>query len=249
MIRTVVKLGGSLERAGLLAGILPLLADVARAGEGPVVVPGGGRFADAVREACARRDPGADAAHWAAAHAMDQLAHLLAGWTPGAALVTSAADAQAAAAAGRLPILAPCAWLRREDPLPHSWDVTADSIAAWVARRLGAGRLVLVKSVPCPEARPSLEDLARRGVIDAHLPSTLAPGIEWRIVDGHDPERLGEALRSPRCSRGAPPARARCRGPSRAGSARRRPPPPRRRAAQRPDAPCPGNSPRSRRAR
>ena len=31
--------------------------------------------------------------------------------------------------------------------LPASWDVTSDSIAAWVARRTGAGRLVLVKAV------------------------------------------------------------------------------------------------------
>ena len=152
MIRTVVKLGGSLERAGLLPPLLAALASVARAGHAPVVVPGGGRFADAVREACALDHPGPDAAHWAAIHGMDQLAHLLVGWTPGAALVTSAGDATAAAAAGRLAVLAPYAWLRREDPLPHTWDVTGDSIAAWVARRLGAARLVLVKSVPPGQA-------------------------------------------------------------------------------------------------
>jgi len=194
MIRTVVKLGGSLERQGLLPPLLQVLANVARDGHGPLVVPGGGRFADAVREACAHADPGPDAAHWAAVHAMDQLAHLLVGWTEGGALVGSAGDAQAAAAAGRLPILAPFAWLRREDPLPHSWDVTGDSIAAWIARRLGAGRLVLVKSAPGLGSELSLEDLARRGLVDAYLPSTLAAGTECRIVDGHEPQRLGEVL-------------------------------------------------------
>ena len=46
---------------------------------------------------------------------------------------------------GRLNVLAPSAWLLRADPLPHSWDITSDSIAAWIARVLGARRLMLVK--------------------------------------------------------------------------------------------------------
>ena len=33
------------------------------------------------------------------------------------------------------------------DELPASWAVTSDSIAAWVAGKVGAGRLVLVKQV------------------------------------------------------------------------------------------------------
>ena len=47
--------------------------------------------------------------------------------------------------AGRVPVLAPSQWLREADPLPHSWDVTSDSIAAWVAGAVGARELVLVK--------------------------------------------------------------------------------------------------------
>jgi type VI secretion system protein ImpG len=46
-----------------------------------------------------------------------------------------------------LPIVAPYHWLRAVDPLPHSWDVTSDSIAAWVAGAVGAQRLLLVKPV------------------------------------------------------------------------------------------------------
>jgi aspartokinase-like uncharacterized kinase len=44
--------------------------------------------------------------------------------------------------------------LRRADPLPHSWEVTSDSLAAWIARALGASRLVLVKP---PDAEPSTD--------------------------------------------------------------------------------------------
>jgi len=194
VIDTVVKLGGSLERAGLLEPILPVLAEAVRDGRGLLVVPGGGRFADAVREACARRDPGTDAAHWAAVLAMDQLAHVIVGQAPEAALVTGAEAAREAVAAGRLPVLAPYAWLRAEDPLPHTWDVTGDSIAAWVAARVGAGTLLLVKSVAAPRA--AVEDLARRGIVDAYLPSALDLAISWHVVDGGDLRHLQMAIGS-----------------------------------------------------
>ena len=36
--------------------------------------------------------------------------------------------------------------MRQRDPLPHSWDITSDSIAAWIAAELGIELLVL-KSV------------------------------------------------------------------------------------------------------
>jgi dihydroneopterin aldolase len=65
------------------------------------------------------------------------------------------------------------------DDLPESWAVTSDSIAAWVAGQVGAGRLVLVK-------HPS-----RRGV-DEYLPVLLEHArFETRVVD---PDRLALAL-------------------------------------------------------
>jgi aspartokinase-like uncharacterized kinase len=36
--------------------------------------------------------------------------------------------------------------MQREDPLPHNWDITSDTIAAWTAYRLGID-LVILKSV------------------------------------------------------------------------------------------------------
>ena len=48
-------------------------------------------------------------------------------------------------AAGGVAVLAPSRWLRAADALPHSWDATSDSVAAFVAGALDAVRLVLVK--------------------------------------------------------------------------------------------------------
>jgi aspartokinase-like uncharacterized kinase len=88
--------------------------------------------------------------------AMDQYAHLIASRLRRAALVSDAEGISAALAAEQVPVLAPFSWLRREDGLPHSWEVTSDSIAAWVAGAIGARRLILVK--PPGATGPDLVD-------------------------------------------------------------------------------------------
>jgi probable H4MPT-linked C1 transfer pathway protein len=160
-VQTVVKIGGGLlEHAGCLDTVLAAIADVAR-DEPLLVVPGGGPFADAVRRQDERLGLSDEASHWMAVLGMDQYAHLIVSRLRGAVLVSDAAGLAAAIGAGRIPVLAPYAWLRREDTrredcLPHSWQVTSDSIAAWVAGAIGAQRLVLVKP-PGATARPGLD--------------------------------------------------------------------------------------------
>ena len=141
----VVKVGG-----GLLADIerldqvLRSIAEVARTCR-VLVIPGGGPFADAVRHIDGRLDMGDDAAHWMAILGMDQYAHALASRLTGGVVVSSIDEIATACASGAVPVIAPSRWLSAADPLPHSWDVTSDSIAAWLAGALQAPRLVLVK--------------------------------------------------------------------------------------------------------
>jgi probable H4MPT-linked C1 transfer pathway protein len=144
-INTVVKVGGGLlVDDGCLDIVLNVLADVAR-DEPLLIVPGGGPFADVVRDQDARLHLSDDAAHWMAVLGMDQYAHVIVSRMRGAVLVSDSVEMSAAVCAGHIPVLAPSAWLRRDDPLPHSWQVTSDSIAAWIAGEIGAKRLVLVK--------------------------------------------------------------------------------------------------------
>jgi hypothetical protein len=142
---TVVKIGGGLlARDGCLDAVVDAIADIA-CDEALVIVPGGGPFADVVRDQDARVGLTDEAAHWMAVLAMDQYAHLIASKLRRAAVVVDRQGMSVALESGLIPVLAPFSWLRRDDPLPHSWDVTSDSIAAWVARAIGARRLVLVK--------------------------------------------------------------------------------------------------------
>jgi aspartokinase-like uncharacterized kinase len=141
----VIKVGGGL--LGIPGALREVCATVGLLGrrQAVVVVPGGGPLADLVRELDRTVGLSDDASHWMAMLAMDQYAHLLAERIEGAALVEEPGAIAATLAAGRVAVLAPSRWLRAADPLPHSWDATSDSVAAFVAGAIDATRLVLVK--------------------------------------------------------------------------------------------------------
>ena len=181
---TVVKVGGALlGRQGALDNVIPVLAAAAARGAPILVVPGGGPFADTVRRVERESGLTADAAHWMAILAMNQYAELLASRIPRARIVEGANEIAPARASGLLPVLAPYRWLRSADPsrLPHSWEVTSDSIAAWVAGELGASRLVLVKA--------SRAD--RAALVDGYFEQVLPPRLHVVIAEAGE---LGDVL-------------------------------------------------------
>jgi hypothetical protein len=200
----VIKIGGSLSaRARPLRRLMAALGEAGRA-QRLVVVPGGGPLADVVRRLDRRFALGDTAAHWMAILAMDQYAHLLARLAGDAVIVRSPRELRA----GRLNVLAPSAWLQRADPLPHSWSVTSDAIAAWVARELRAGGLVVVKDVDglLASARPGRPARLRprvarhrvAGVVDPAFPEALGSRRPCWIVSGLHPERVVTLLRTGR---------------------------------------------------
>jgi len=184
-VEIVVKVGGGvLADIGAFDRVLTALGDAIRS-RPLLIVPGGGPFADAVREVDRRLGLPDGAAHWMAVLAMDQYAHLIAARMGGAALVAEPNEIAAAIAAGHAPVLAPSRWLRAEDPLPHSWEVTSDSIAAWIAGRVGARRLVLVKPAGAPVSGDS---------VDRFFPRALPTGIAASIVAANQIDALAAAL-------------------------------------------------------
>jgi aspartokinase-like uncharacterized kinase len=196
----VIKVGGSFAaRPAQLRRLMETLAGAGRR-HFLVVVPGGGSFADEVRRVDRRFRLSDSAAHWMAILAMDQYGYLLQRLAPAAALARDRREL----APGRLNVLAPSAWLLRADPLPHSWDVTSDSIAAWIARRLRVRRLMLVKHTRGYIA-PGLTIRARRAAIDAlgdavdpYFGRALDPAIGCWIAPGQRPRRIARLIESAR---------------------------------------------------
>src|SRR5262245_34367167 len=127
LVETVVKVGGGvLSSVDVLDAVLSALHAAAQS-HPILVVPGGGPFADAIRDVDRRLGLSDAAAHWMAVIAMDQHAYLIADRLASSALVTEPHEIASAIDARKIAVLAPFRWLLNADPLPHSWDVTSDS--------------------------------------------------------------------------------------------------------------------------
>jgi 5-(aminomethyl)-3-furanmethanol phosphate kinase len=167
----VVKLGGSLFCWEHLPERLAAYLD-SRRGQCLVLIAGGGPAADLVREIDSRHALGDERAHALALRALDLTAHLAAALAEGLVVVEHPRDFPAAWSQGKTPVLAPRAFLDADDrdPLPCSWHVTSDSIAARIAERLGAGELVLLKSAPLPQGTDRAQ-AAQLGLVDPAFPA------------------------------------------------------------------------------
>lgn len=188
--RCVIKIGGSLlEMPGLPERIAAWLeADLPLA---TAFVVGGGAVADHVRRFDAAHGLGEQTGHWMAVRAMALNTALLASMLPGLELVGSPAEAGEAWKRGRAVLVQPLDWLREDEragaPVPHRWTFTSDSIAAHVAHRLGARRLVLAKCVLPQHA--SLDRLAAEGVVDPCFAEASAGLASLAVCNLAEPDR------------------------------------------------------------
>ena len=164
----VVKLGGSVVRSPELSAWLDVIAASARP---VVIVPGGGALADEVRAAQARLGFGDGAAHRMALLAMDQLAWAVGGLRAGFEVGDTEDALRASLAHGRVAVWAPYSLVAGRSDFPQSWTVTSDSLALWLARRLGAECCFVIKSIQRRRGRFSATQLASHGVVDQAFPA------------------------------------------------------------------------------
>jgi len=168
---------------------------------------GGGLFADQVRALDQHLDLNDDAAHWMAIAAMEQNGYLLADLMPGIPLISDVGF-RMSDLNPKSSVLLPYSLLRQVDPLPHSWEVTSDSLAAWLAGFAGIKCLILLKDVPGVYATgspftppPLLAEVTRHQldqveVVDPFFVKTLPGNVQCWIIDGREPQRLAELLQT-----------------------------------------------------
>jgi aspartokinase-like uncharacterized kinase len=167
----VIKLGGSLSKSQALAACLKKIADDATTTEKTVIVPGGGDFAEQVRIAQQQWQFNDEIAHEMAILAMQQMALLFKGLQSNFKLCHAIAEINQATASTPL-IWSPSITELNTAGICASWNVTSDSLAAWLATQLAAKQLILVKAAPI--ASGNLAQLSQQGIIDSAFAGFVA---------------------------------------------------------------------------
>jgi len=181
----VIKLGGSLAYSGSLRYCLETIEQRYQ-DSAVVIVPGGGAFADQVRSAQQYWQFDDGTAHAMALLAMQQMALLFNGLKRHFIIAASVATIRQHTARNQTVIWSPDIAELDLAGIQASWDVTSDSLAAWLADALSASELVLVKSAGI-DTELSLAQLAEQAIIDkAFCDSVASASFPIKIINHND---------------------------------------------------------------
>jgi hypothetical protein len=210
-MEAVIKVGGSIaenpESLKRLCRELEQLSQEHRF----LIVPGGGPFADLVRNVDKEFGLSDEIAHKMAILAMDQYGLLISD------LMSQSITIKTLEEAKRVPekvatIILPSSLMFHTDSLKHAWDVTSDSIAAHIAELLDVKKLILIKDVDglfthdpkkFPQAKlilkitaDELRSMKVETCVDGFLPDLIKRSqIECYIVNRSRPNRVRKILK------------------------------------------------------
>ncbi|MEM1645762.1 MAG: hypothetical protein QXL96_07860 [Ignisphaera sp.] len=144
----VLKVSGHLYKyPSKIMELMSVLEFITSNGIGIAVVPGGSIFADSVRELQRVTGFNDDVAHWMAIKAMEVYGLLLKGFSKNFVEAYSLEDITEALNNKLIPIIMPYKLLKIYNELPHSWNITSDSISIYIAYLLKADIVALGKIV------------------------------------------------------------------------------------------------------
>lgn len=169
-----------------------------------MIILGGGEFANLIREYDSYYHFSDEASHNTAIECMDILSKLVNDKVNSTKLAYTIDEAEKISDNGFTPIFIVSEFLKNKDPFECSWDVTSDSIAAYVAHSLNAKLLIVTNVNGIYTREPNEEGSEFINVIDAKklltfdetsidlmLPSLLLKfGSDCFVVNGKYPERV-----------------------------------------------------------
>lgn len=185
--RRVIKVGGSCLDNPRLVPLLTAWIGEQTAAENWIIV-GGGASIDAMRDLAARFALPEESMHWRCVRMLratfEILSELFPRWQ---SLTTSDEFAKRASqipSEGELLVAVDTFYaqeLTLANALPVGWATTTDSIAAFLARQIGASELVLLKSCSAEMLAQDVQTLSRQGIVDDAFPGALPSGVFLRI--------------------------------------------------------------------
>ena len=183
-------------------------------GKNCLFVIGGGEFANLIRKYDGEIGFSEDVTHETAIDSMDILAKLLNDKLAFTEISYTIDEAKSIADSNRIPIMICSEILKENEPFKHSWDVTSDSIAAYIASLLDAKLLIATNVNGIYTKDPSLSgaELIREidvnklltfdeSSIDLMLPTLLIEyGLDCYVVNGEYPQRVLSIMNNEDCS-------------------------------------------------
>jgi 5-(aminomethyl)-3-furanmethanol phosphate kinase len=210
-VDAVIKVGGSL--ADTPAALKLLGAELSRLAKKHefAVVPGGGKIADVVRKLDLKFALPSAVTHQMAILAMDQYGLLLSQVIPDSCTFDSLEDARKIFRRHQVAVLLASKLLFMDDPFEPSWDVTSDSISAYIAVKWNAFKAIFVTDVDGIFTKDpkryseatllnnisahELLELDKRTSVDKFLPNFLEKNpLDCYIVNGLQPKRVAAIL-------------------------------------------------------
>lgn len=176
----VIKLGGSLLSSESLKEWLSIIVEF---GAGKLlIVPGGGIFADKVRDAQKKWKFDDKAAHQMALLAMEQYAHLLQSYAPDLRLADSTEGIDKAISLNQVPVWLPFKMINTCQDVSSNWNITSDSLALWLADHLNAEHTMLVKSLSSKNL--NARQLSESAMVDKDFPEFVktSESVVWWLA-------------------------------------------------------------------
>ena len=108
-------------------------------------------------------------------------------------LVTASTERaiRSAVANGQVAVWLPTDMVLSDALLPSSWDLTSDSLSAWLARKLKSNSIILVKHA----ASEDIEALTNSGAVDPLFTKLLDGTIKIRVLGPREASKLRMLLR------------------------------------------------------
>ncbi|MCR5026501.1 MAG: delta 1-pyrroline-5-carboxylate synthetase [Methanobrevibacter sp.] len=169
-----------------------------------MIILGGGEFANLIRRYDSSENFSSEATHYTAIDCMDIVSKLVCDKVDSAKLAYSLKEAEEIASKNLTPIFIVSEFLKNKDPFECSWDVTSDSIAAYVSNCLNANLLIVTNvngiytREPTEEGSKLISKIDAKKLltfeessIDLMLPSLLLEfGTNCYVVNGMYPKRV-----------------------------------------------------------
>ncbi|MHA1212950.1 MAG: amino acid kinase family protein, partial [Candidatus Heimdallarchaeota archaeon] len=149
---TLIKVGGSITERGSRSQIKELGQIITEQYEkwgNFIIIPGGGIFAEVIRDIQKQYSITDEVAHWMAILAIDQHGLLLSNYIPKSEIIdlNKLRMLDKNSRQMKVPILEVYEFAKDYSKLEHSWNTTSDALACEIALFLGVKKIIFVKDI------------------------------------------------------------------------------------------------------